>query len=337
MVSFVKSLGVPVGTEKRPEGDDPAHTIVAKMSARTLKKVAQGEEFRVMSVAEAEDTLKAWLTAEYVNANRDQLLQTGDSILFATMVNDTDNYEVKNGHAMVNLGNQGILNQETFRFWAFNGEQEKIKIDNKGDKVGEKARVQGLVFIPSTDRRILWRAEVTKVMDGLDDPNHREYNLGDTAAAILEPLVQEGGDHVQYGTLNYWDKSENKETMGIEVKIYHNNTIGLADSNWADNKAETHFPLVEEIEGVDDKTHYIVATHYGEDNPDSEDYREEGNVYRKRSCKNPDLSMDQCTLKDGYNYSDIYISYKKPRGNAEGTVTFYDEDGNVLDEQVVEN
>jgi hypothetical protein len=335
MVAFLRNLGVPVGMDKRQEGNQPAEQL-AKASARSLSKVAAGEQFGTISVEDAEDSLKAWFSAEFVDANKSTLLQPGDSILFAPMENDTDNYEVKNGHVIVNLGPSpvNLLDQENFRFWAFKGHNRKIQVNGKGDKVGEEGDVTGLVFIPSKDRRMIWRGVATKAMDGIDD-THREYNVGDSASAEIDSLIREGGDWVQYGKVNYWDESEQRETMGIEIKIYHNNTVGLEEYNWADNKAETHFPLIDETSPTGDKKEfYIVATHYGEDNPSADnphEFREEGNVYRNRSCSNPDVSEEECSLKNGYNYSDKHISYEKERGNCTGTIIFYDEDGEEID------
>ncbi|MFC1585450.1 hypothetical protein ACFL5V_07890 [Fibrobacterota bacterium] len=342
MVAFLRNLGVPVGMDKRQEGDDPTQQL-ARMSARSLSKVSAGQQFDTLTVAEAEEYLIAWFGQEFVDANRQKLLQDGDSILFAATENDTDNYEVKNGNVLVNLGQRPVsfLNADNFRFWAFKGHNKKIqKLENgvlKGDKVGEEADVCGLVFIPSTDRRIKWEGVVTRAMDGIGE-DHREYNVGDSGSAMIEPLEQEGDDWVQYGRMNYWDESEQKETMGIEIKIYHGGTIGLDERFWSDNKADTHFPLTDETRpDGNTETYYIVATHYGENHPEANapyEYREEGKVYRSRSCA--DAGNSDCTLRDGYNYSGVHLFYQKPRGNGEGTVTFYDEDGNEIDKQIVE-
>ncbi|MBF0432877.1 MAG: hypothetical protein HQK83_16450 [Fibrobacteria bacterium] len=340
MVAFLRNVGVPVGSDKRPEGNDTEK--LAKASARSLNKLAANDwPHEVISVQEAEDSLKAWLSEEFVEANKSKLLQAGDSILYAEMVNDTDNFEVKNGHVIINIGNKNSkLNTENFRFWAFMGHNKKIQIDSKGDKVGEEADVSGLVMIPSNDRRIFWKGVVTKAMDGMGEDND-EYNVGDSATAFVDSIIYsaEDDDYVQYGSMDYYDKSREKNTLGIEIKIFHNNTTSLDESNWSDNLGVTHFPLKDETGlGENDKQYYIVAKHFGENYPKTDEpyeYREEGTVYRERKCKDRSLTEEECTLKIGYDYTGKYIYYQKPRGNEDGTATFYDEDGNEIDSQKV--
>ncbi len=341
MVSFLKSLGAPVGMEKKLEGDELKNRFLEKVAGKSLAKLSSrtAEDIQWISAQAARDSLTLWLQGDTKLPSPNQLISDLDSIALVPLVNDTDNFESKTGIAIVNLGPQGFKNPESWKYWSFKGHTKKIQVGGRGDKVGEESEARGIVLIPTQDRRIFWTGKVTQAADGIASDS-RDYNVGDSAVMRLDSIIKVAEDYVQYGLANYYDKSDDTILVDIALKVYHNNSIGLDDADWSDNWAETHFTLLDPT-ALESKVFYIKGLHYGENYPSaSAPYpnREEGFVYKKRSCagiggNSSDPSSENCILKNGITYSNKYIVFRKPRGNAEGTVTFFDDDGNIIDER----